>query len=76
MSDDEARLQVLTHEECLELLRAGGVGRIAFDVDEFPVIFPVNYRLVETSGRVWIALRTATRQRHRERTQQRGVPDR
>jgi len=58
MSDDEARLQVLTHEECLELLRAGGVGRIAFDVDEFPVIFPVNYRLVETFGRVWIALRT------------------
>jgi nitroimidazol reductase NimA-like FMN-containing flavoprotein (pyridoxamine 5'-phosphate oxidase superfamily) len=58
MSDDEARLQVLTHDECLELLRAGGVGRIAFDVDEFPVIFPVNYRLVETSGRVWIALRT------------------
>ena len=29
MSDDEARLQVLAHEECLELLRAGGVGRIA-----------------------------------------------
>ena len=58
MSDDEARLQVLTHEECLELLRAGGVGRIAFDVDEFPVVLPVNYRLVETSGRVWIALRS------------------
>ena len=76
MSDDEARLQVLTHEECLELLRSGGVGRIAFDVDEFPVIFPVNYRLVETSGRVWIALTDATRQCHRERTQQRGVPDR
>ena len=53
-----ARLQVLTHDECLELLRAGGVGRIAFDVDEFPVILPLNYRLVETSGRVWIALRT------------------
>ena len=46
MSDDEARLQVLTHDECLELLRAGGVGRIAFDVDEFPVILPLNYRLV------------------------------
>ncbi len=55
---DEARLQVLTHDECLELLRTGGVGRIAFDVDEFPVILPLNYRLVETSGRVWIALRT------------------
>jgi nitroimidazol reductase NimA-like FMN-containing flavoprotein (pyridoxamine 5'-phosphate oxidase superfamily) len=58
MSDDQARLDPLTHEECLELLRSGDVGRIAFDVDEFPVILPVNYRLVETSGRVWIALRT------------------
>ena len=58
MSDDEARLEELTREECLELLRAGGVGRIAFEVDACPVILPVNYRLVETSGRLWIALRT------------------
>jgi nitroimidazol reductase NimA-like FMN-containing flavoprotein (pyridoxamine 5'-phosphate oxidase superfamily) len=58
MGDEAARLEPLTHEECLELLRRGRVGRIAFDVDEFPVILPVNFRLVETSGRVWIALRT------------------
>lgn len=55
---DEASVQAINYDECLALLRIGGVGRIAFDVDEFPVILPVNYRLVETSGRVWIALRT------------------
>jgi nitroimidazol reductase NimA-like FMN-containing flavoprotein (pyridoxamine 5'-phosphate oxidase superfamily) len=58
MTDDEARLEELTYEQCLELLRAGSLGRIAFDVDGFPVILPVNYRLIETSGRVWIAFRT------------------
>jgi nitroimidazol reductase NimA-like FMN-containing flavoprotein (pyridoxamine 5'-phosphate oxidase superfamily) len=42
----------------VELLREGVLGRIAFDVDGFPVILPVNYRLMETSGRTWIALRT------------------
>ena len=75
MSDDEARLEPLTHEECLELLRAGGVGRIGSDVDEFPVILPVNYRLVETSGRVSIRCRRP-RQRHRTRTRARRVPGR
>lgn len=54
----EARLETLSHDECLALLRDGVVGRIAFTVDDFPVILPVNYRLMETSGRVWIALRT------------------
>jgi nitroimidazol reductase NimA-like FMN-containing flavoprotein (pyridoxamine 5'-phosphate oxidase superfamily) len=58
VSDNDAHLEELTHDECLELLRAGTVGRIAFDVDDFPVILPVNYRLMETSGRVWIAFRT------------------
>ncbi len=27
-------------------------------VDEFPVVLPVNYLLVETSGPTWVALRT------------------
>ena len=51
-------LEELPLEECLRLLRAGSVGRIAFSVDDFPVVFPVNYRLVETSAPTWIALRT------------------
>jgi nitroimidazol reductase NimA-like FMN-containing flavoprotein (pyridoxamine 5'-phosphate oxidase superfamily) len=58
VADDDARLEPLSYEECLELLRGGVVGRIAFMVDDFPVILPVNYRLMETSGRAWIALRT------------------
>jgi nitroimidazol reductase NimA-like FMN-containing flavoprotein (pyridoxamine 5'-phosphate oxidase superfamily) len=58
MADNDATLEPLSHEECLELLRDGVVGRIAFEVDDFPVILPVNYRLMEASGRAWIALRT------------------
>ncbi len=48
----------LSRDECLRLLRGSLVGRIAVVVDEFPVVLPVNYRLVETSGRTWLALRT------------------
>jgi nitroimidazol reductase NimA-like FMN-containing flavoprotein (pyridoxamine 5'-phosphate oxidase superfamily) len=58
VADREARLETLSHEECVALLRDGVVGRIAFSVDDVPVILPVNYRLMETAGRVWIALRT------------------
>ena len=58
MAENDAVLEPLSHDECLGLLRDGVVGRIAFEVDDFPVILPVNYRLMETCGRVWIALRT------------------
>jgi hypothetical protein len=58
VTDADAGLEELSYEECLALLRAGGIGRIAFDVDDWPVVFPVNYRLVEASQRTWIALRT------------------
>jgi len=51
-------LEELSWDDCLGLLRSSRVGRIALVVDEFPVVLPVNYRLVETSGRTWIALRT------------------
>src|SRR5215471_18464624 len=54
----EAWLEELSYDECLDLLRAGAVGRIAVVVDEFPVILPVNYRLVETGAPPWIAVRT------------------
>jgi hypothetical protein len=27
-------------------------------VDDFPVVLPVNYQLVETQGLTWVALRT------------------
>ena len=53
-------LEALTSDECLQLLRAGSVGRIAVvpDIDEAPIVVPVNYRLVEPGGIRWIALRT------------------
>ena len=54
----EAWLEELSYDECLDLLRTSSVGRIAVVVDEFPVVLPVNYRLVETSGPTWIAVRT------------------
>jgi hypothetical protein len=42
-------------EECLRLLDAGSIGRIAvvMNVDQSPIVVPVNYRLVETSGVRW-----------------------
>jgi nitroimidazol reductase NimA-like FMN-containing flavoprotein (pyridoxamine 5'-phosphate oxidase superfamily) len=54
----EPWLEPLAFEECLRLLREGNFGRIAVVIDEFPVVLPVNYQLVETSGLTWIALRT------------------
>jgi hypothetical protein len=44
--------------DCLELLRTREVGRIAALVNQALVIVPVNYRLVQTTGRNWIAFRT------------------
>jgi nitroimidazol reductase NimA-like FMN-containing flavoprotein (pyridoxamine 5'-phosphate oxidase superfamily) len=56
MSD--ASLEVLGEDECVELLRAHEVGRVAVEIDGVPAIFPINYRLVETRWNRWIALRT------------------
>jgi uncharacterized protein len=59
----DALLDDISLEECRSLLRAGHVGRVAVVIDGFPVVLPVNYRIVETTGReasarTWIALRT------------------
>ena len=51
-------LETLTYQDCLDLLRARSVGRIAVVVDDFPVVLLVNYRLVEAQGLTWVALRT------------------
>ena len=55
---EDAWLEELPYQDCLALLRAHEVGRIAVVIDDFPVVLPVNFRLVETSGRTWLALRT------------------
>jgi nitroimidazol reductase NimA-like FMN-containing flavoprotein (pyridoxamine 5'-phosphate oxidase superfamily) len=56
MSD--ARLEVLTYDECLQLLRAYSVGRIGVIVNDAPLVLPVNYRLVETVDLTFLAVRT------------------
>ena len=55
---NEAWLEDLELEACLQHLRAEPVGRVAIAADAAPIVFPVNYRLVETAGLNWIALRT------------------
>lgn len=51
-------LTELTYDECRELLRSTRVGRIALTVNDFPLILPVNYRMVESPAPVWLAVRT------------------
>jgi hypothetical protein len=40
---DRNDMVVLDRDECMRRLGRSGVGRVAFVVDEWPVIFPVNY---------------------------------
>ena len=56
----DAVLQELPLVDCLRLLRAGSVGRIAVIERGYPIVLPVNYRLVEAAGRTRIAVRTRT----------------
>ncbi len=54
----EAWLEHLDLESCLQHLRAELFGRIAVVADDSPILLPVNFRLVETAGLTWVALRT------------------
>jgi hypothetical protein len=60
--DDEpqgdAWLEVLSFDECLDLLARNDFGRLAVVLDEFPIVLPVNYRWVDADGRRWVVLRT------------------
>ena len=51
-------LEELSEQVCLGLLHGTVVGRIAVVVDHFPVVVPVNYRLVELGGAPAIVLCT------------------
>jgi hypothetical protein len=42
-------LEVIERDECLRLLKAHGVGRVGASVRCRPVVYPVNYRLVDDS---------------------------
>jgi nitroimidazol reductase NimA-like FMN-containing flavoprotein (pyridoxamine 5'-phosphate oxidase superfamily) len=54
----EALLEELAVDHCLARLRSQTVGRIAVIHNDFPIVLPVNYRVVETTGPAWIAIRT------------------
>jgi nitroimidazol reductase NimA-like FMN-containing flavoprotein (pyridoxamine 5'-phosphate oxidase superfamily) len=53
-----AHLDPIAYEDCLELLRESTVGRIAVCDDGAPLLFPVNFRMVESAGITWLAIRT------------------
>ena len=54
----DAWLETLSREQCLDFLRQETIGRIAFVVDDGPIILPVNYRLVEPPSGPLLAIRT------------------
>ena len=54
----DAWLEHLSLDACMAHLGESVVGRLAIVVDEFPIVLPVNYRLVETGGVTWVAIRT------------------
>ena len=55
---EDTWLEELDLKTCLAHLRAEVVGRVGVVVDGYPIVLPVNYRLVETLGLTWVALRT------------------
>jgi len=55
---EESWLEELDLEACLVHLRSEPVGRLATVRDGAPLVLPVNYRLVETLGLTWVAIRT------------------
>jgi nitroimidazol reductase NimA-like FMN-containing flavoprotein (pyridoxamine 5'-phosphate oxidase superfamily) len=60
-NDDEVTgrwLEELSEPECLALLRANAVGRIAVIHEGRPFIFPINFRLVEVGGAPLVVVRT------------------
>ncbi len=53
----EGMLEELSSAECLHLLGRRGVGRVAVVVDDYPVVVPVNYRVIENDHGVAVIVR-------------------
>jgi hypothetical protein len=52
-------LEELSVAACWDRLEVAQVGRVAFLADDFPIVFPVNFRVVQTGGRPhWLVIRT------------------
>lgn len=54
----DAKLEPLELEASLQHLREHEVGRLGLVSATGPIIVPVNYRLIETTGLTWVAIRT------------------
>ena len=54
----ETMLDHLSADTCIDLLRIHSVGRISVIAEGFPIVHPVNYRLVENRSGPWILIRT------------------
>jgi nitroimidazol reductase NimA-like FMN-containing flavoprotein (pyridoxamine 5'-phosphate oxidase superfamily) len=48
-------LELLSEQQCRELLSGGEVGRVGITVGALPAIFPVNYRVVDDAIVFWTA---------------------
>lgn len=55
---NDQMLDQLSTDRCFDLLRIHLVGRIAVVVDGFPIVMPVNYRVVDAGGKHWVVFRT------------------
>jgi hypothetical protein len=49
---------VLSTVECERLLASMDIGRIAVVEDDFPLVFPINYKVALSGGNLVIAIRT------------------
>lgn len=47
MQRDEAGLEVLSEDECMELLRQVPVGRIGLTLNALPAVLPVNFAVLD-----------------------------
>ncbi|HZQ58431.1 MAG TPA: pyridoxamine 5'-phosphate oxidase family protein [Acidimicrobiales bacterium] len=52
------QLDELDRDACIRFLGTRGVGRVAVVVEGFPVVLPVNYRVLPTDGELCIVMRT------------------
>lgn len=57
---EPVELVELSLDQCIARLRTATVGRVAVVVNEFPVVLPVNFRVVDMPGTPWLAFRTRT----------------
>lgn len=53
-------LEVLSHDECLTYLGLGTVGRLGMVIDDYPLVVPVNYRMLNDDVGTGILFRTGS----------------